>query len=100
MGYGRFVKGQKKPNQGKRGKDKVNLEAKQMIMTALSDLGGPDYLKDCGQSDNPRIKAAFLSLVGRCVTVTVAGGDVPIPIRVTFASHGVQPITSESEVES
>lgn len=66
---GYFKKGEKKPNQGKRGPSKVTRELKEMILQALDNKGGVDYLERCAE-DHP---VAFMSLVGKVLPLQVKG---------------------------
>ena len=70
---GRFVKGEKRPNQG-RPKGSTNKEAaliRDMVASALSQSGGVDYLARVSESH----PAAFLSLVGKVLPIQLTGGD-------------------------
>ena len=49
--------------------NKVNAALKDMILTALDDSGGVEYLKQQAQT-NPN---AFLTLVGKVLPMTVQG---------------------------
>jgi hypothetical protein len=62
--------------------DKGNALIREMIVDALGELGGVDYLKQTAASH----PAAFLSLLGKVMPVQVEGGDRPIQhaIKVTF----------------
>jgi len=52
--------------------NKVNAALKDMILTALDDMGGVQYLKEQAEA-NP---TAFLTLVGKVLPMTVQGsGD-------------------------
>jgi len=51
--------------------NKVTKELKDMILTALEESGGVEYLKDRAK-DNP---AAFLTLIGKVLPLQV--GNVP-----------------------
>lgn len=64
---GTFKKGEKRPGQGKRGPNKVTLEAKEMILEALHGVGGVEYLMERAQ--DPKTAAAFMSLIGRVVPI-------------------------------
>ena len=66
-----FKKGEKKPNQGKRGPGKVTRELKDMILGALDQAGGIEYLTERAQ--DPRTASAFLTLVGKVLPMTVQG---------------------------
>ena len=67
---GSFKKGEKKENQGKRGPGKITRELKEMILGALDDAGGQEYLTKQA-NDNPN---AFLALVGKVLPMTISGG--------------------------
>jgi hypothetical protein len=80
---GSFVKGEKRPNQGKRGPAKATKELKEMILAALDQSGGVEYLAAKAES-HPQ---AFMALVGRVLPMTVSGDpDNPLlaGITVTF----------------
>jgi hypothetical protein len=66
---GSFKKGEKRPNQGKRGPNKENKALKEMILAALEDCGGVDYLVTQAH-DNP---TAFMGLIGKVLPLTLAG---------------------------
>ncbi len=68
---GSFKKGEKRPNQGKRGAGKVTRELKDMILGALDAAGGVDYLTQ--RATDPRTASAFLTLVGKTLPMTVKG---------------------------
>ncbi len=53
-----FKKGEKRPNQGKRG-------------PALDNAGGVDYLEK--KANDPRTASAFLSLIGKVLPMTIQG---------------------------
>lgn len=78
---GTFVKGEKRPNQGKRGPDKHNADIKGMILTALSGAGGAKYLEQ--RANDPKTAAAFLGLIGKVLPMTIAG-DPNNPQRIIF----------------
>jgi hypothetical protein len=75
---GAFKKGEKKPNQGKRGPNKITKELKGMILEALDNAGGVEYLER--RANDPKTASAFLSLVGKVLPMTLAG-DPENPIR-------------------
>jgi hypothetical protein len=87
-----FKKGEKKPNQGKRGPNKVTAELKDMILGALDAAGGVEYLTERAQ--DPRTASAFLTLVGKTLPMTVKGpGDngehfSKIIVEVVAAKNG------------
>ena len=69
-----FKKGEKKPNQGKRGPSKHTKELKDMILSALDGAGGVEYL--IKRANDPKTASAFIALVGKVLPMTIAGtGD-------------------------
>lgn len=68
-----FKKGEKKPNQGKRGPNKTTVAIKEMITQALDGAGGVDYLIE--RAKDPRTASAFLGLVGKVLPMQVTGVD-------------------------
>ena len=66
---GAFKKGEKRQNQGKRGPNKVTQALKDMILGALDNLGGQEYLQRQGE-ENP---VAFMTLLGKVLPTTLAG---------------------------
>lgn len=77
-------RGGKRPGAGrpKGSLDKGNALIRELIVQALDEVGGVQYLKDTATSH----PAAFLSLLGKVMPVQVEGGDKPIQhsIKVTF----------------
>jgi hypothetical protein len=79
-------KGVKPPNAGKGrpkgSKNKFSGELKEMILQALANAGGVDYLHKHADST----PTAFLSLVGRVLPLQVKeGGDDPkVPVSTTI----------------
>lgn len=65
--------GVKPPNAGKGRKkgvpNKVTADVKAMILTALNEAGGADYLVQQSE-ENP---VAFMTLIGKVLPMTVAG---------------------------
>jgi hypothetical protein len=69
---GKFGKGN--PGKPKGAVQKNTKELKDMILTALSNAGGVEYLER--RANDPKTAAAFLSLVGKVLPMTIAGtGD-------------------------
>lgn len=68
-----FKKGEKRPGQGrpKGSQGKLTKELKQMILDALDNAGGVDYL--VARASDPRTASAFLTLVGKVLPMTVQG---------------------------
>lgn len=75
---GAFKKGEKRPNQGKRGPNKENKALREMILQALDDQpgGGVEYLKEQAIA-NP---GSFMTLLGKVLPTTLAG-DPSAPIQ-------------------
>lgn len=68
----KFKKGQKSgPGRPKGATNKVNRELKEMILQALDESGGVEYLIDCAH--DPKTKSAFLTLIGKVLPMTVQG---------------------------
>lgn len=76
---GTFVKGQKKPNQGKRGPAKATKALKEMILGALDAKGGQEWL-EMQMDDQP---AAFMTLIGKVLPTTLAGTAPDGSIAIT-----------------
>lgn len=53
--------------------NKTTKELKDMILQALGNAGGVDYLER--RANDPRTAAAFLALVGKVLPMTVTGAD-------------------------
>lgn len=66
-----FKKGEKRLNQGKRGLGKQTKELKEMILEALGNAGGVEYLER--KANDPRTAAAFLGLIGKVLPMTIQG---------------------------
>lgn len=80
-----FKKGEKRPNQGKRGPNKNTAQLKDMILKALDSAGGAEYLER--RANDPRTASAFLSLIGKVLPMQVTGedgGPVKQRIEVVF----------------
>lgn len=70
---GSFVKGQKKPNQGKRGPDKTTRAAKEVIAMAADRLGGVDRLVAWAKEDKANERVFWGSVYPRLLPVQVSG---------------------------
>lgn len=78
-------KGKPGPGRKKGIPNKNTALIRDMIATALDDLGGVAYLVECGS--DPKTRAAFLGLIGKVMPVQVTGEDggaVKHAITVTF----------------
>lgn len=80
---GTFKKGEKRPNQGKRGPNKETKALREMILQALDEQpgGGVEYLK-IQAIDHP---GAFLTLLGKVLPTTLAG-DPTAPLVLTLTN--------------
>lgn len=66
--------------------NKINAELKTMILAALDGAGGVDYLQE--RANDPKTAAAFLSLVGKVLPMTVQGpNDGAVQISVKWQSE-------------
>lgn len=67
--------GKRQPKGGSRkGRpNKVTRELKEMILGALDDAGGQQYLAE--RARDPRTASAFLTLVGKVLPLAVTGAD-------------------------
>ena len=85
-----FKKGEIRPGQGKRGPNKMTVDLKNMILKALDNAGGAEYLER--RANDPRTAAAFLGLVGKLLPMTVASDpDNPIQAIVKIERVVVDP---------
>lgn len=66
---GKFGKGN--PGKPKGATNKVTAELKDMILQALGNAGGVDYLTE--RANDPKTASAFLTLVGKTLPMTVKG---------------------------
>lgn len=83
-------KGTKPPGGSRKGKpNKINKALKDMILGALDDNGGQQYLA-CQARENP---TAFLSLIGKVLPVTLAG-DSTNPLVVQIVRFSDDPANS------
>jgi hypothetical protein len=71
--------------------NKINRDIKEMILTALSELGGYKYLVEQGKK-NP---TAFMGLVGKVLPMQIAGHDGG-PLVITFDMGGSAAISGPS----
>lgn len=51
--------------------NKATAQLKDMILTALDNAGGAEYLE--ARAQDPRTAAAFLSLIGKVLPMTIQG---------------------------
>jgi hypothetical protein len=77
-----FKKG-KKPGPGRPPgtPNKVTKELKDMILQALDDSGGVDYLVQ--RANDPKTASAFLSLIGKVLPMQVTG-DPENPVGISI----------------
>lgn len=87
MATTKFKKGQKSgPGRPKGASNKLPAELKLMILEALDDSGGVDYLVKQANKKNP---AAFMALLGKVLPMTIAG-DPKSPVRLEFSWKSVE----------
>jgi hypothetical protein len=76
---GTFVKGQLKPNQGKRGPDKTTKIAKDVIAEAAAELGGMTRLVAWVREDPLNERAFWASIFPKLLPLQVTGeGGGPV----------------------
>lgn len=70
---GAFVKGEKRPGQGrpKGSTNKVSQDLREMVLEALERSGGVQYLAE--RAVDPKTSSAFLTLLGKVLPTTVKG---------------------------
>ena len=69
------------PGRPKGGTNKITSDIKGMILEALGNAGGAEYLER--KANDPRTAAAFLGLIGKVLPMTIAG-DPNAPHKVIF----------------
>lgn len=68
--------------------NKTTAQLKDMILGALDKSGGVDYLVE--RANDPKTAAAFLTLVGKVLPMTVTGADggpVQANLRIEFVGN-------------
>lgn len=68
-----FKKGEKRPNQGKRGPAKTTLAAKEAIQLAAEGLGGTDRLVAWAKEDPLNERAFWSSIYPKLLPLQVTG---------------------------
>ena len=84
--------GRKQPKGGSRKgvPNRATKELKEMILGALDEAGGVQYLVD--KANDPRTASAFLSLIGKVLPMQVTGANGgPVEHAVKFEVVGVLP---------
>ena len=80
-----FKKGKEKgPGRPKGTPNKTPAAIKDMILTALSNAGGVEYLE--ARAHDPKTASAFLGLVGKVLPMQVTGADGGA-VQVAFNVH-------------
>ena len=70
--------------------NKQTAQLKDMILQALDKSGGVDYLQ--ARAEDPKTAAAFLSLIGKVLPMTIAGdADNPLKMITTIERIIVRP---------
>jgi len=85
----KFGKGN--PGKPKGAVNKSTKELKEMILGALEQSGGVDYLVE--RANDPRTASAFLALIGKVLPMTIAG-DKENPIQARISVEFVKPDAS------
>lgn len=70
---GSFVKGEKRPGQGKRGPAKTTLAAKDAIAKAAEELGGTQRLVDWAKEDPANERVFWGTIYPKLLPLQVAG---------------------------
>ena len=68
--------------------NKVNSDIKSMILEALGNAGGAEYLTR--KANDPKTAAAFLGLIGKVLPMTIAGdpnSPLVASLTVTFVGE-------------
>lgn len=74
-------KGTPGPGRKKGVPNKSNAQIKEMILQALNQSGGVDYLVE--RANDPKTATAFLSLIGKVLPMQIAGDpDNPVGISI------------------
>jgi hypothetical protein len=84
------VPGERRGGRQKGTPNKATADIKEMVITALTGVGGPDYLMRQAEQ-NP---VAFLSLIGRVLPLQVTGEN-GAPIAYSFRWADAQPVDNE-----
>jgi len=70
--------------------NKVPAEVKTMVLQALSEAGGVEYLLE--RAKDPRTQAAFMTLVGKVIPTQITGeGGGPVQTFTRIELVGVAP---------
>jgi hypothetical protein len=85
-----MAKGKKTGGRTKGTPNKINADLKGMILGALSETGGQQYLVEQSKS-NP---VAFLGLIGRVLPMTIQG-DKDNPVKTIFEIRWGQPESTD-----
>ena len=76
--------------------NKADRDVKEMVLTALSMVGGAQYLAECARKQ----PAAFLTLVGKVMPLQIAGtGHHGEATSLSFEWAAAQPPLIEAQVE-
>ena len=64
----------------------VTRDLKEMVLRALENVGGQDYLEEQARKENP---AAFLKLVGQCLPKDLKI-STPLAMKISLVRRDVQ----------
>jgi len=80
--------------------NRITADLRDSILKAAAESGGDPkglvkYLKTCATSDDPRVKAAFLGLLGRCLPREIKLDDLPLLVIRDYTGRSPQVERSE-----
>jgi len=74
------------PGRPKGSTNKTTLQLKEMILGALDQSGGVDYLVE--RANDPKTASAFIALIGKVLPMTIAGDpSAPLNANLTVTFH-------------
>ena len=83
-----FKKGEKRPNQGKRGPAKTTIAAKEAIQRAADGLGGAERLIEWAKEDPLNERAFWTSVYPKLLPLQVAG-DPENPLTIALIERKI-----------
>jgi hypothetical protein len=89
---GSFVKGEKRPNQGKRGADKTTLEVKNAIALVAQELGGTDRMVEWVREDPANERLFWGTIYPKLIPVQIAGSGKDGAFETVMKIELVAPI--------
>lgn len=90
----KFKKGQKSgPGRPKGATNKINRELKEMILEALEQSGGVDYL--VRKANDPRTAPAFIGLIGKVLPMTIQGSGDGGALKLELSAPWLERVAKE-----